>query len=44
MRKQDIAKLRKMLLAMTELEAAAMAMLDAIEQARDAMRAAIEGT
>lgn len=43
MRTQELAKLRKILLAMTELEAATLAMLDAIEQARDAMRAAIEG-
>ena len=31
------------LMAMTELEAAALAMLNTIEQAREAMRAAIEG-
>lgn len=33
----------RVLMAMTELEAAALAMLDAIERAREAMRAAIEG-
>ena len=33
----------KVLMAMTEAEAAALAMLEAIERAREAMRAAIEG-
>lgn len=32
----------RVLMAMTELEAAALAMLDTIERAREAMRAAIE--
>lgn len=43
MRAIDLANIRKMLLAMTELEAAALAMLEAIQQTRDDMRRTIEG-
>ena len=37
----DLANLRRVLMRMTELEAAALAMLDAIERARDDMRRVI---
>ena len=36
-------QITRTLMAMTEAEAAALAMLEAIERARDAMRAAVEG-
>ena len=41
LRKVDLANLRRILMCMTELEAAAMAMLEAMEQARDDMRRVI---
>ena len=41
MRAVDLANLRKTLLAMTELEAATLAMLETIEQTRDDMRRTI---
>ena len=42
MRAADLANLRKTLLAMTELEAAALAMLETIERTRDDMRRTIK--
>lgn len=42
MRAQDMAKVRRLLLAMTELEAMALALLDNLEQIRGELRAAIE--
>ena len=41
LRAVDLANLRRILMRMTELEAAAHAMLDTIEQARDDMRRVI---
>ena len=41
LREVDLANLRRILMRMTELEAAAMAMLEAMEQARDDMRRVI---
>ena len=43
MRAQDQAKVRRILLAMTELEAMALALLDNLEQVRQELRADIEG-
>lgn len=41
MRAVDLANLRRVLMRMTELEAAALAMLEAVERARDDMRRVI---
>lgn len=41
LRAVDLANLRRVLIRMTELEAAALAMLEAVEQARDDMRRVI---
>ena len=41
LRAADLANLRRVLMRMTELEAAALAMQEAIEQARDDMRRVI---
>ena len=43
MRAQDLAKMRRLLLAITELEASALSLLDNLNQIREEMRAAIEG-
>lgn len=39
----DLARVRWILMSLTELEAATMAMLEAIGQARDDLRSVIEG-
>ena len=41
---QDQAKIRRILMSITELEAVALALLDNLEQIRNEMRAAIEGS
>ena len=41
LRAVDLANLRRVLMRMTELEAAALAMLEAVERARDDMRRVI---
>lgn len=41
LRAVDLANLRRILMRLTELEAAAMATLEAVEQARDDMRRVI---
>ena len=41
MQAQDQAKVRRILMAMTELEAAALALLEAVERTRDDMRRVI---
>ena len=43
MNEQIERTMQNQLMAMTELEAAALAMLDALDRAREAMRTAIEG-
>lgn len=43
MEEETRARTARVLMAMTELEAAALALLDALERAREAMREALEG-
>ena len=42
MQAKDLAKVRRLLLGITELEAAALALLDNLEQIRRELRATIE--
>lgn len=43
MEEETRARTARVLMAMTELEAAALAMLDALERAREAMRESVSG-
>lgn len=40
---EENSKIYKMLMAMTEVEAAALALLDTIDREREALRSALEG-